>query len=150
MYRADGTRFKGTTLSYNESSYDSMTNSYTFKYGYLENPTFSIDKKINSASVSGNVPLWSCTYNENTGEETCVESGPVAVNVRWAGNGELVKGSSKSHYVSKSFTSNYSYKGSWRTAAATGTFNGVNSGVASWGSLFDYRDANVYVCHGGC
>ncbi len=150
MYRADGTIFKGTTLSYYNSSYNSMTDTYSYSYGYLENPTFSIDKKLNTAFVSGSVPMWNCTYNNVTGEETCVDGGTVAVSVNWAGSGELVKGSYKGHTVSKSFTSNYSNKGSWRTATATGTINGVNLGTASWSSLSDYKDANVYVCHGGC
>jgi hypothetical protein len=150
MYRADGSKFKGTTLSYYESSYDSMTNTYTYSYGYMENPTYAIDKKLNSASVSGNVPMWTCTYDGNTGEENCVESSTVAVSASWTGNGELIKGSYKGHTVSKSFTSNYSYKGSWRSASATGSVNGVNLGASSWADLFNFKDANVYVCHGGC
>jgi len=150
MYKNDGTPFKGTTLYYNQYSYDNMNETYTYSYGYLENPVFSIDKKLNQATTRGTVPVWSCTYNYMTGEETCTESSPVTLNVSWAGNGELTKGSSRGHWVSKSYTSNYSYRGSWRSAAANGTINGTNLGTSSWGNLFNYREANVSVCHGGC
>lgn len=150
MYRQDGTKFRGTTLSYYESTYDMVNNTSTYKYGFLENPSFTVNKKLTAVTVAGTVPVTACTYDYNTETETCVDNGTVQVSASWNGNGELVRGSSKGHYQSKSFTSVYSFRGSWRQAVATATINGQALGPSSWGSIFNYRDASVYICRSGC
>lgn len=150
MYRENGTRFKGTTLSYYSSYYDANNDQYVYSYGFLENPTFTINNKLNSAHAAGTVQLSTCTYDPNTGMETCVDGGSADVNVTWSGYGDLYRGSSKSHIVSKSYTSNYMFKGSWRQANAVGSINGQNLGPVSWANIFNYRDASMTVCHGSC
>lgn len=150
MYRYDGTKMNGRSLSYSTSTYDPVNFAFSYSYGFVENPTFSISKKLTAASVSASVPITTCSYNEMTGEETCIDGGIVQVNVTWTGIGDLIRGSSKGHYVSKNFTSNYSFKGTWREATAVGLINGNSPGEFGWGQIFDLKDSSMTSCHGSC
>ncbi|MCC4767648.1 hypothetical protein FXW07_13810 [Methanosarcina sp. DH1] len=105
------------------------------KWGYMftEDDVFSIDKKLNSASLSDielEVTDW------NTGE-----TDTVTVGADWTGTGEISTGSS----TSKSTTGDYVWRSSenskYRGASATGSINGMDLGISTDASMSNFKSA---------
>jgi hypothetical protein len=107
------------------------------KSGYLftQDDVFSIDKKLNSASLS-EVEIE--VYNWDTGETETL-----AVNADWIGRGDV----SRDSYTSRSQSGNYVWKSSgsskYRDASATGNINGLGLGVNSYASLSNFKSASM-------
>jgi hypothetical protein len=129
----------GTDIYLDSYTWDTTTG-YTVndEHGYLftTDDVFSIDKKLNSASLY-EVPI--NVYNWYTGEmET------VTVTADWIGTGEVQKGSST--YVSTS--GDYRFKSasssSYRTATATGSVNNNDLGQTdNNGGLSTFKSAYI-------
>ncbi len=107
------------------------------KWGYMftEDDVFSIDKKLNSASLSEveiNVNDW------NTGEmET------VTVEADWTGTGDITKGSYSSSSKGGDYTWRSSDSSSSREATSTGNINGLDLGISSYSSLSNFKYASM-------
>ena len=102
---------------------------------FTEDDVFSIDKKLNSASLS---EVQIDVYDWNTGV-----SETLTVNADWIGKGDVSRSSSKS--ISKS--GNYVWKSSdsskYRDASATGSINGLDLGISSYASLSNFKNAYI-------
>jgi len=100
---------------------------------FTQDDIFSIDKKLNSASLS-DVPIE--VYDGDTGV-----SETMTVNADWIGKGDISRGSSS--YSSKS--GDYVWKSSdsskYRDASVTGSINGLDLGVNSYASLSNFKSA---------
>ena len=104
-------------------------------YMFTKDDVFSIDKKLNSASLS-NVDVE--VYNWDTGKTEIL-----SVTADWSGIGEVSTGSSS--YVSTDgdyrfrSTSNSNYRG----ASATGSINNNDLGQSNYGSLNSFKNAYI-------
>jgi hypothetical protein len=115
------------------------TTGYTVndKYGYMftTDDVFSIDKKLNSASLS-EVPI--NVYNSHTGKTENVK-----VTADWTSTGEIQKGTST--YVSTS--GGYRFKSTSmsdsRTAIATGSVNNKDLGQNIDGEFSKFKSATI-------
>ncbi len=107
------------------------------EYGYMftTDDVFSIDKKLNSASLS-EVPI--NVYNSHTGKTETVK-----VIANWTGAGEIQKGTST--YVSTS--GGYRFKSTSmsdsRTATATGSVNNKDLGQNIDGEFSKFKSATI-------
>jgi hypothetical protein len=146
--RTDGNLITDTFLSATEShdgtdiyldyyTWDATTG-YTVddEHGYMFTTVdvFSIDKKLNSASLS-EVPI--NLYNFDTGEVKTVN-----VKAEWTGTGEISRGS----YTSVSTSGDYRFKGTSssnsRTATATVSLNNKDLGQTN-GNLYNFKSAYI-------
>lgn len=143
-YETNGDVTTCTYLSLTETKdgTDIYLSTYTYgpdywfeKSGYMftEDDVFSIDKKLNSASLSDielEVTDW------NTGETDTVTFG-----ADWTGTGEISTGSS----TSKSTTGDYVWKSSenskYRGALVTGSINGLDLGISTDASMSNFKSA---------
>jgi hypothetical protein len=124
----DGTDVYVSTYTYGPDYW-----SEKWGYTFTEDDVFSIDKKLNSASLSEieiNVNDWYTGETEN-----------IAVKANWIGTGDISRGSSS--YSSRN--GDYVWKGSdsstSRDASATGSINGLDPGVNSYGSMCNFKSA---------
>jgi hypothetical protein len=107
------------------------------KSGYLftEDDVFSIDKKLNSASLSD---IEIEVYDWDTDETETL-----TVNADWTGIGEISKDSS----ISRSQSGNYIWKSSsntkYRDASATCSINGLDLGESFFASLYNFKSASM-------
>lgn len=105
------------------------------KSGYMctQDDVFSIDKKLNSASLS-DVEIE--VYDWDTGV-----SETLTVNADWIGKGDI----SRDSYTSRSQSGNYVWKSSdsskYRDASATCSINGLDLGASSYASLSNFKNA---------
>lgn len=108
---------------------------WSSKSGYMftQDDVFSIDKKLNSASLS-EVEIE--VYDWYTDETEIL-----TVNADWIGEGYI----SRDSYTSRSQSGNYVWKSSdsskYRDASATGSINGLDLGVSSYATLSDFKSA---------
>lgn len=127
----------GTDIYLSTYTWDTTTG-YTVsdEYGYMftTDDVFSIDKKLNSASLS-EVPI--NVYNWYTGEMKTLN-----ITADWTGTGEVQKGS----YTSVSTNGDYRFKSTsssnYRTAITTGSINNNDLGN-SYGNLENFKSAYV-------
>ncbi len=96
---------------------------------------FSIDKKLNSASLS-EVDLE--VYDWNTGE---IE--PLTVKADWTGIGDVSKGSFRSISTDGDYTFRSSDSSSYREASVAGSINGCDFGANSYSNLVKFKSAYV-------
>jgi hypothetical protein len=105
------------------------------KSGYMctQDDVFSIDKKLNSASLS-EVEIEVCDWDAGVSET-------LTVNADWIGKG----GISRDSYTSRSQSGNYVWKSSgsskYRDASATCSINGLDLGASSYASLSNFKSA---------
>ncbi len=128
----------GTDIYLDSYTWDNTTgNSVNNRYGYMftTDDVFSIDKKLNSASLS-EVPIK--VYNSNTDKMETVK-----VTADWTGTGEVQKGTST--YVSTS--GGYKFKSTSisdsRTATATGSVNNNDLGQNNYGEMSNFKSAYI-------
>lgn len=107
------------------------------KSGYLftQDDVFSIDKKLNSASLS-EVPIE--VYDWDTGE-----SETITVNTDWIGKGDLSRGSSSSISKSEDYVWKSSDSSKYRDSSVTGSINGLDLGTSSYASLSSFKSAYI-------
>jgi hypothetical protein len=148
-YKTDGNLLTNSYLDVTKSNdgNDIYFSTYTWdtttgetvndEYGYVftTDDVFSIDKKLNSASLS-EVPI--NVYNWYTGEMKTLK-----VTADWSGTGEVQKGS----YTSVSTNGDYRFKSSsnsnYRTAIVTGSVDNNDLGENNDGSLNNFKSAYI-------
>ena len=126
----------GTDIYLGTYTWDSSNGNYLNDqsgYMFTNDDVFSIDKKLNSASLS-EVEIE--VYDWYTGE-----SKTLTVKADWIGKGDISRGSSTyssrdGDYVWKSSDSSTS-----REASTTGSINGLDFGVNSYASLSNFKNA---------
>jgi hypothetical protein len=128
----------GTNIYLEIYTWDTTTGeTVSDEYGsmFTTDDIFSMDKKLNSASLS-EVPI--NVYNWYTGEVKNVN-----VTADWTGTGEVQKGS----YTSVSTSGDYRFKSTssstYRTATATGSINNNDLGQNSFADLNKFKSAFV-------
>lgn len=134
----------GTDIYVSMWTYDEVTGDSSDKYGYMftEDDVFSIDKKLNSASLSEVEIVVDEWYYNEMGEYT-YETGTMTVGADWIGIGDTSRGSYK--YVSKD--GDYVFRSTenslFREATVTGLIDGINLGSQSSASLVKFKTASM-------
>ena len=134
----------GTDIYVSMWTYDEVTGYSSDKYGYMftEDDVFSIDKKLNSASLSEVEIVVDEWYYNEMGEYT-YETGTMTVGADWIGIGDTSRGSYK--YVSKD--GDYVFRSTenslFREATVTGLIDGINLGSQSSASLVKFKTASM-------
>ena len=100
---------------------------------FTKDDVFSIDKKLNSASLS-EVKLE--VYNWDTNEMI-----PLTVKADWTGVGDVSKGIFRSSSRDGDYTFRSSDSSSYRGASVTGSINNCDFGVNSYGNLVKFKSA---------
>ncbi len=127
----------GTDIYVSICTYDMVNNIVSCKSGYVftQENVFSIDKKLDSASLSAvDVDL----SNWETGS---IET--VTIQAQWNGSGDVTKGSFKyiskyEDYISKGSSSSVS-----RGATATGSINNNDLGTSDFAGLAKFKSAYI-------
>lgn len=131
----------GTDIYISMCSYDTEGSNWSCKSGYMftQDNVFSMDKKLNSASLNAvQIDL----YQWNCDETGCWETpaGTATIQATWAGTGDVSKGSYKwmskyGDYTAKGCSSSLS-----RAATAEGSINDENIGASSYAGLAKFKD----------
>ena len=152
--KADGTVYQDKFVFVDQIGYtiDRIGNfnfvSETFGFAGGSDVTLSIAKSLASGAVAANISLVTCTVDRR-GNFNCVDSGIGTLAASWTGQGDLIRQSGSFHTVSKGFTDNYKFRGTFRNATATGSLNGTPiAGQLYWADLFNASSREVFVCHG--
>ena len=125
----------GTDISLYIYTYDTMTGTWSDKSGYMytQDDVFSMDKKLNSASLS-DVQIE--VYDWYTGE-----SETMTVSADWTGTGKITKSSYKSMSKYDDYVWRSSDSSSYRSAIATGSINGDDLGSSYSATLIKFKQA---------
>ena len=147
VYKDDGSTYPSTTMWVSQYQYkvDKKGNSiYVSDSWGSGEASLSIDQKLSSATASATLQMTTCTVDRR-GNYTCQEN-LVPVSATWTGFGDLVRTNSNSHTVSKGYTYNSHYKGTYREANAQ--VNGLQVGAQWWASIYNSRWMDISVSHG--
>lgn len=152
--KADGTVYSDKFVFVDQFAYKiDKTGNFVFvseTYGFAggNDVTLSITKTLSSGSVAANISLFTCTVDRR-GNYNCVDAGIGTLAASWIGQGDPIRQSGSFHTTSKGFTDNYSFRGSYRNATATGSLNGTPiGGQLYWADLFSASSREVFICHG--
>lgn len=152
--KADGTVYSDKFVFVDQFAYKiDRTGNFVFvseTYGFAggSDVTLSIAKTLTSGSVAANISLFTCTVDRR-GNYNCVDGGIGTLAASWTGQGDLIRQSGSYHTVSKGFTDNYKFRGTYRDATATGSLNGTPiAGQLYWADLFNASSREVFICHG--
>lgn len=108
----------------------------------INNATFQIDQQLNAAHLQTTVPM----YDWMTGA-----SFNLAVDLTWAGNGDLTRSKSQNQYQSPGCKFKSQFNGSFRSAVASGTISdGATNyaiGAYQFADLQSVKSGNVTI---GC
>jgi hypothetical protein len=134
----------GTDIYVSTWTYDEMTGYSSERYGYMftEDDVFSIDKKLNSASLSKvEIEAYEWYYDETEEYYTYKDAGTLTVKADWIGIGGVSKGSYRSSsrdgdYVFRSAENSLS-----REASVAGFINGNDLGPAYSASMVSFKSA---------
>jgi hypothetical protein len=135
----------GTDISVGIYSYDENTGDGSSKWGYMftQEDVFTIDKKLNSATLSPvDIELYAYIYDSNTDTYTeTVET--VTIEAQWTGEGDIIKSISK--YISKydDFMWKFSDNTLSRKASATGSIKDVYLGPSDYGELVKFNRVSM-------
>lgn len=126
----------GTDIYVGIYSYDEFGNFLSDKWGYMftQEDVFTIDKKLNSATLSVNIDLYD--WNTDTVDNVPIEA-------QWTGEGDVMKSSSK--YISKygDFMWKFSDNTLYREATATGSINKEYLGTSDYGQLVKFKSVSM-------
>jgi hypothetical protein len=92
-YREGNNKNSFSVLCFYESSYSEDT--YSDTSGCAEDADVSVNKKLNNATASGSVPVYTCSYNEDYSDYECVDGGVLEITASWEGTGALSKNQSQ-------------------------------------------------------
>jgi hypothetical protein len=114
----------------------------TFGFASGSAVNLSVDSKLRSASVSATVDLETCT------ERSCRADGTAEIAASWTGTGDVIRVVDNFKVGSKTFTETGHFKGTFRNADATATFDGADVGDQFFADIFDTSFRDTFVCHG--
>lgn len=138
---------EGNDISVYISTYDDKTGVWSDKSGYMftQEDVFTIDKKLNSATLSPvDIELYAYIYDSNTDTYTdTVET--VTIAAQWTGEGELMKSSSRSIFRYDDYMSKYSDNTLYRETTATGSINKEYLGPSDYGELVKFKSVSMYM-----
>lgn len=128
-------------LSMYTSTYDTTTETWSWsdKSGsmYTQDDVFSMDKKLNSASLSDvQIEVYGWNYDLGT-----YEPETLTVSADWTGMGDIAKSSYKSMSKDGDYVWRSSDSSSYRSAIATGSINGNDLGSSDSASLIKFKQA---------
>ena len=131
----------GTDIYVGINSYDEFGNFLSDKWGYMftQEDVFTIDKKLNSATLSP-VDIELYVYDSNT-DTYIIET--VTIAAQWTGEGDVIKSSSRSIFKYDDFMSKYSDNTLYREATATGSINDVYLGPSDYGELVKFKSVSM-------
>lgn len=129
----DGTDIYLEIYTWNTTTGETVSDEYGSMF--TTHDVFSIDKKLNSASLS-EVPI--NVYNWYTGEVKTLN-----VTANWTGTGEVQKGSSTSVSTSGDYRFKSTSSSTYRTATATGSVNNNNLGQINVAGLNKFKSAFI-------
>ena len=127
----------GTDIYMDIYSWDTSDGNYWVgKSGYLftKDNVFSVDKKLNSASLS---EIQLEVYNWETGVME-----PMTIKANWTGVGEISKSSFKSSSTDGDYTFKSSDSSTYRTASVTGSVNNRECSTP-YGNLVKFKSAYI-------
>ena len=128
----------GTDIYLDVYTWDSTNGNFVNeKSGYMftKDNVFSIDKKLNSASLS-NVDVE--VYNWDTDKTEIL---PVMAD--WSGTGDVSTGSSSYASTDGDYRFRSTSSSSYRDASATGSINNNDLGQSNYGSLNSFKNAYI-------
>lgn len=128
----------GTDIYLDVYTWDSTNGNFVNeKSGYMftKDDVFSIDKKLNSASLS-NVDVE--VYNWDTDKTEIL---PVMAD--WSGTGDVSTGSSSYASTDGDYRFRSTSSSSYRDASATGSINNNDLGQSNYGSLNSFKNAYI-------
>jgi hypothetical protein len=135
----------GTDISMSICTYDYITGNGSCKSGYMftQDNVFSMDKKLDSASLKAvtiELSEWTC---DNTGMCLQTPAGTATIDATWTATGKV----STSSYKWQSKDGNYIAKGSSssssRLATAQGTLNNDKLGTSSFGGMAKFKSVGI-------
>jgi len=133
-----GTDIYVSMWAYNEMTYESLYDMYG--YMFTEDDVFSIDKKLNSASLSAVDIVVEKWYPDYETGEYVYEIGTMTIAADWVGVGDTSKGSYR--YVSRD--GDYVFRSTenslFRGATVTGLING-NDFESQFASMVKFKTA---------
>lgn len=121
--------------------------SATFGFASGDDVALTVGAKLQNASVAATVSLETCT-EDRRGNFICEAAGTGSLTASWTGQGELIRANGTFHQVSKTFTFNSHFKGTFRNATATGQLDGSDFGTNLFADIFNASFKDVSVCHG--
>ncbi len=147
VYSENGTQFPSSFMNLYQVTYKFDRNGnwiyVSDSWGWGE-ATLTIDRKLSKASASATIQLSTCTVDRR-GRYSCTES-TLPVSASWTGKGDIVRSSGHWRSVSKGFTYNSSFSGSYREASAS--IQGVDAGSLMWAWMYNSKSKDVYVSRG--
>ena len=109
--------------------------------------TFTADRKLGSATVSGTAMAVTCTIDAQ-GNETCGNPVATAINATWTATGPRMQSVFTSHQKGPGMTANQTFQGANRQAAASASIGGVAVTGASMGAdINDSQSNSIWICH---
>jgi hypothetical protein len=96
-------------------------------FGSTDNPTFQIDKKLLSASLSATIPVTDFLTNNTFN---------VSVSVAWTSTSAIGHQNSTFHFHTKAFTENNHFNADFRDAVASGTVSDGTTNFTPSPSVF--------------
>lgn len=137
---------EGTYVSISMSTYDSVTDSYSDKYGsvYTRDDIFIMDKKLDSASLSPvEIAISEWYYDETEDYFTSKDAGTLTVSADWTGIGDLSRGSFKhtsrdGDYIFRSAENSLS-----RDASITASIDGNFFESQYYASMVSFKSARM-------
>jgi hypothetical protein len=147
VYKEGGKKYPSTTMYMYQYVYkiDKKGN-----YRYVSDSwgwgdaSLSINHKLTNASASAEMLMTTCKSDRH-GNQRCQDSF-VPVSATWSGVGDLVRTKGNYHSVSKGYTYNSHFSGTYRDA--TVEVSGMDVGALMWASLYNSRWMDVYVTKG--
>ena len=131
----------GTDIYVGIWTYNENTGVWSDMWGYMftQEDVFTIDKKLESATLSPvDIELNACVYDSDA--ETYICTGEtLTIAAQWTGEGNFMKSSSMSIFRDNDYFSKYSDKSSFREATATGSINEVDLGPSDYGELVKFK-----------
>ncbi len=118
-----------------EPTEDGLCDWVGFRWGEGYNMSFTVDRKLNSATLSGQLTL-------SAGGHGGGPAGQPMVNMRWTGSGDVTSSTSTYRYRDGGSSYSESYRSSWRQATVSGTLGAMGFAPDTSGgsiSSFDMR-----------
>ncbi len=137
--RESGTRVCASVYTESYSGRRYISSTYESGCTMASSGSFTVAKDLSSATLAPTtvtLETVDCTYDEATGEETCVvtSSRDVVVSAEFTGVGPLYSSSNRGKFSDGTCTETYSSRGTSRDAEATFTVDG-KSYSGQWGYL---------------